>query len=740
MKIAHIKKNNLSTQSVEDHLLETAKLSDSFANKFGFSDWGYIAGVLHDIGKYSEDFQKKMKQILESGDSKIRVDHSTYGAQKCISLYPKIGKILSYCIAGHHAGLPDGSGSETSLEKRLKKQIPEISDVPDEIFASKNIDATMLKKWFEDDAKKNSDRYAFGISFFIRMMYSCLVDADYLNTESFMAPDRFEKRKAYPGMQELLEKFEESLKSFREKKKGQKLPIYDIRDRILNECIIASDSDPGLFSLTVPTGGGKTLSSMAFALNHAVKHDLERIIYVIPYTSIIEQNAAVFREFLGDDTVIEHHSNYLQKEDVNEDDDPNLLAAENWDAPIIVTTNVQFFESLFADRASRARKLHNIAKSVIILDEAQMIPADFLVPCIEVLRELTRHYNTTAVLCTATQPALDARESFPGLENIREIISNPGELSESLRRVREEFIGECDIPELAGKLCSERQVLCIVNSRREARELYQALCDKNDDTKGNYHLSALMCPEHRSRVLDEIRSTLAKNEECRVVSTQLVEAGVDLDFPVVYRSLAGIDSIAQAAGRCNRERKQEFGRVFVFKPSAGIPAIADFRPRAEEAESIFRRSPSDFLSLDAVRSFFEAYFWRKGEKLDKHEIMRDLMQGRKDFNFPFRSLARKFKIIADVQTPVIVPYDSKAIDLIGELRNYLSTKVLRRLHRYTVQVPDKIIREMSESGFLELLHGEIWAVHESCKSQIYSEVLGLYQASPVFLKAEQTVF
>jgi len=739
MNIAHINRNNKDVQKLEEHLIETAELAASYATKFGFSDWGYIAGLWHDIGKYSKEFQKKMNEILISGDSSIRVDHSTYGAKKCVDEYSQIGKILSYCIAGHHAGLANATGGESSLRERLKKSVPNVFNVPDELNKRKEIDANLLKQWFEKDAKIKPMRYSFGLSFFIRMLFSCLVDADYLNTEKFMSPEIFQIRSKYPSIKELKLRFKNSMENFKKNKEKEGIEINSLRNRIYKECLKASELEPGLFSLTVPTGGGKTLSSLAFGLYHAAKYNLDRVIYVIPYTSIIEQNAQVFRNFLGNYAIVEHHSNYVN-DDYGEEYRAALLATENWDAPLIVTTNVQFFESLFACRSSRVRKLHNITKSIIIFDEVQMIPADFLMPCIEAIREITRHYGASAVLCTATQPALEIREGFEGLENVREIISDTDVLYNRLKRIKEEYIGEIDIEKLAQRMEDEKQVLSIVNSRSEARDLYNALINISDDKDSIFHLSGLMCPVHRTVILETIRTRLGKGLSCRVISTQIIEAGVDIDFPVVYRSLAGIDSLAQAGGRCNREGKLKYGKLYVYKPSKGIPAICDFRPRAEEAETIISKNKNEFFSLQSIRSFFEAYFWRKGDALDKQGILKDLMEGIVTLDFPFRSIAEKFKIIRDTQVAVIVPYDGTAKALIRELRDYIAVGILRELQRYTIQVPEGVVHELSEYGYLECVHNEYRIINEQCYHQVYSNKLGLSQDTYDFIKADNTVF
>ncbi len=733
---AHITKSEdgFKYQTLEEHLENTAYLAKQFSHKFGASQWGYTAGLWHDLGKYSNQFQEKLRRIMEN-EPDIHVDHSTYGAKRIES--ERYGKIIAYAIAGHHSGLPNATGEDTSLQIRLRRTLPEVNEneIPQKILSHPDLKIDILLEWFKG---LSDDQKAFSAAFFIRMIYSSLVDADFLDTERFMDPQKYAKRGNFKKIDELRNIFVDKMKTFQTQKLSEEKEINKIRDDIYKECVDASQKTPGIFSLTVPTGGGKTLSSLAFGFEHAIKYGLERIIYVIPYTSIIEQNADVFREFLGSDAVIEHHSNYIQKDDDKEDEEIRVLASENWDAPLIVTTNVQFFESLFSNRASRARKLHNIAKSVVIMDEAQMIPADYLYPSIEVLRELSSHYGTTIVLCTATQPALNKREGFEGLENVREIISNPEKLAKDLKRVREKYIGEIDEQSLAKRLADEKQVLCIVNSRRDAVNLYKTL-EAESDKMGNYHLSALMCPVHRSKILKEIKEKLKNSDVCRVVSTQLVEAGVDVDFPVVYRSLAGLDSIAQAGGRCNREGKLNYGNLFVYKPSKGIPAISDFRPRAEEAERIINKHFGDFLSLNSINDFFESYYWRRGGSLDNQEIMRDLKEGLANLNFPFKRISEKFRIIKDEQIPIFIPYDEISTNLINELKYHVSVDILRKLQRYTVQVPARVVQQLQSGGYLESFNDGFWTLTEIGRKEAYSEKLGLTLDTPEYYQAEKTI-
>lgn len=706
-------------QPLADHLLRVAEMARSFADEFGAGDWGYLSGLWHDLGKYSNEFQQYLSSNDDSNahiETKLgRVDHSTAGAQHAFEKSKDEGKLLAYTIAGHHAGLINGRDNEGScLVARLEKKIPVCNACPDWLSHLPIVNHLPFSL--------EKERFCFQLSFFTRMIYSCLVDADFLDTERFMDEQKSMWRKGYPSLESLHTKLKEYLKQLI--KNASKTLINRHRSDILKHCLNAADWHPGLFSLTVPTGGGKSLSSLAFAMKHALRFGKKRIIYVIPYTSIIEQNAAVFRDILGEDALLEHHSNF----DPEEEDHRSRLAAENWDAPLIVTTNVQFFESLFASRSSRCRKIHRIANSVVILDEAQMLPVSLLKPCLEALRELALNYQTTIVLCTATQPALSTSATFTeGLEGVREIIPDPEKLYQTFKRVKTTQLPLLADGELVNKLDQYGQVLCIVNTRKHARLLYERLPDRS----GCYHLSALMCPAHRSEVLGRIRAALANGEPCRVISTQLVEAGVDIDFPVVFRAISGVDSIAQAAGRCNREGKlAEKGQVFIFRPESGLPP-GYFRQTAETAEAVLRHH-GDPLSLHAVHAYFEQLYWLKGEALDQYQILADLAAGAKTGDFPFRDIADKFKIIEEGMMPIIIPWNGEAEKIVEDLRySDFPAAAARKAQRFTIQVYPQIFQPLLNAGSVERLHGQYDVL---INRDLYREELGLCPEDPTFQK------
>lgn len=542
--LAHRDQESEREQSLIDHLEKTAELAGQYAEAFGAYQWGYCAGLLHDIGKYSQEFQRRIR------GSEEQVDHATAGAQLC---HEKKGyySLLSYCIAGHHAGLADtGTRNDRSnmptLYGRLKKQIPDYNAYKGEIQIPQLMELPFVIQ--------NRKEAGFASAMFIRMLYSCLVDADFLNTETFMNKGMTE-RDCGDSISVLYEKCMSGISGWL--KNEDRNTINGRRTEILKHCLEMASKERGMFRLTVPTGGGKTMASLAFALKHAAEHGMNRVIYVIPYTSIIEQTAGIFAEKLGQKNVLEHHSNVDYT--VSDELKSMQLAAENWDKPVVVTTNVQFFESMFSNRSSKCRKLHNVADSVIVFDEAQMLPTDYLKPCIAVMEQLIRHYRSSVVLCTATQPAL--QNLFSEDIGFRELCPGVDDQFAFFKRSKIRDLGRISGDSLVERLKNEYSALCIFNTKKTAQNMYQELRGE-----GVYHLSTAMYPVHRKRVLAEIRKRLDDKKRCIVLSTSLVEAGVDLDFQTVYRQLAGVDSVIQAAGRCNREGKRSLdeSNTYIF--------------------------------------------------------------------------------------------------------------------------------------------------------------------------------
>jgi len=696
-------------QRLKDHLLETAALAEEFGGKFGVAALAHAAGLLHDIGKYSPEFQRRLR-----GDS-IRVDHSTAGAQLAVQLYGQsAGNILAYVVAGHHAGLPDFGSPQnaSSLAARLEnRNLPDFSAFEIEMRSYLDKPLTRLPL---TPSRRNP---GFSFHLLIRMLYSCLVDADFLNTESFLNLEQHKLRGGYDSLG-LIEK---RLDEFMDAKLKNSSPSAVNRHRkaILDNCIKKANNAPGLFTLTVPTGGGKTLASLSFGVKHALRHGLDRIIYVIPYTTIIEQNAGVFREVAGRGNVLEHHSNFqftAQEDDNWAQEFQGLkLSAENWDAPLVATTNVQFFESLFAHKSSRCRKLHNIARSVIVLDEAQMLPTEYLKPCLLALRELVVNYGCSVVLCTATQPAIAAY--LPeGLE-ITELAPDPPRIYQDLKRVKVTDLGERSDEQLTGELSNYQQVLCIVNTRGHALKIHEKMKDS-----GAYHLSARMCPLHRSQKFKAIKQALSNDEPCRVISTQLVEAGVDLDFPVVYRSICGLDSLAQAAGRCNREGHLAYGMVYSFRPEKhGLPK--GWLSKTAEVASMVMRGGQDPLDLEAVKKYFEMLYGIEGANLDKEDILHRVEERAKQLAFPFNEIADKFRIIDDNTVAIIIPYDDHCEKLIDSVRfRGVTSGLARQLQPYTVQVYSYEYAELMKYRLLTSVGGHYLVLNDM---GMYSQVTGL---------------
>jgi CRISPR-associated endonuclease/helicase Cas3 len=664
-------------------------MAADFARPFGGEEWAWLAGQWHDLGKFSDEFQRKL-----NGEN-FRVVHSEAGGHLAQQRMSKgMERIFCWLIMGHHAGLAD-YGSSISGAKALETKMrnPEVSE-----GIIRNVPEEMKRHPAPAPPKVLLERG--DVAFFIRMLFSCLLDADFLDTEAFMDKERGDLRKNdYPSLEKLLIAFDRHMAGFDNAKPSK---VNQIRAKVLRQCREVAESEPAVFSLTVPTGGGKTLSSLAFALRHAVKHGKRRVVYVIPYTSIIEQTAAVFRRIPGFETaVLEHHSNMVA-EDENRETMRARLATENWDAPIIVTTSVQFFESLYACKTSRCRKLHNIVESVVIFDEAQCLPPKFLRPAVFAIRELHRHYGVTPVLCTATQPVLDRTESFDfkfkeGFESVVEIIKDPASLTHGLKRVRvERFRGleTVSYDEIAQAILAENQsVLCIVNRKKDARTLTRLLPDEQ-----TLHLSTNMCAEHRFQTLEAIRLRL-KSEVAPlfVISTSLVEAGVDLDFPVVYRALAGLDSVAQAAGRCNREgRLPSLGKTVVFIPEHQPVYV---QSSASLAYGYLKEEKLEDLFLpDTFRAYFKERFFQLGESaLDDKNIL-ELLGGRLEFSF--RTAAERFQLIDDDwQRPLVVPFGD-APALVDQLLEepWSARRMFRRLQRYTISIPEKLMRQLLAQG------------------------------------------
>jgi CRISPR-associated endonuclease/helicase Cas3 len=672
---------------LDKHLRDTAEKARQFAEPWGAGEWAWNAAWLHDIGKADSAFQGYLRRCNGLDDSEYdsgKVNHSSAGAACAKDRLKDPGQILAYLVAGHHAGLPDWYPADTgnaALEIRLgegRENLKRIQSAADEVL-------TKLRPLTRPPAFVKPPNFHL----WARMLFSCLVDADCLDTEKFMEEEKSGQRGQFPKLDSLAVPFFQALEKL--ERDAKKTPVNTIRAEIRRACEEKAVMPKGMFSLTVPTGGGKTLSAMAFALRHALKHGQQRVIYVIPYTSIIEQTGQTLASIFERENVVEHHSNLSPEKETLR----SQLAADNWDAPIIVTTNVQFFESLYAAKPSRCRKLHNIVNSVVILDEAQLLPPELLTPCVDVMNDLVRNYGVTLVLATATQPAL------PKLDPPTEIIPKELNLYERLKRIEFKFPASLHEPtdwkSLATRLQQHDRVLCVVNTRRDCHDLFTLM------PEGTIHLSALMCGAHRSEVIAEIKQRLKDEQPIRVISTQLVEAGVDIDFPVVYRALAGLDSIAQAAGRCNREGKLndtgKLGEVHVFVPPKPAPRglLLKGENTTRELCSLPEFDPSQ---PDDFTRYFRLFYSRVN---DTGSRFYDLLV--KDVNpkmyVQFRTAAQEFKLIDDqAQQPIIVRYKDSE-QWLAQLRFAGPTReIMRALQRYTVNLPTRMVSAMLADGRL----------------------------------------
>ena len=730
-----------------EHLQQVGAGAAANAAAFGAADWARLAGLWHDLGKYRPGFQLYIRDCADAHiegrvPSKDKT-HSAAGALHALealaSRHGPAGKlaapVLAYLIAGHHAGLADWHGGlkgRLASDDARREYADALSTAPAAILET---DIPLNLK----DAVPGGILTHGAFALWLRMLFSTLVDADFLDTEAFMDAGKADARGNFPTLAEMHGAYNAHMACF-----AADTPVRRIRADILRQCRSKATAAPGLYTLTVPTGGGKTLASLGFALDHALAHGKRRVIYAIPYTSIIEQTADVFRDVfasLGRECVVEHHSQ--AESDPADETSASRLACENWDAPLVVTTNVQLFESLFAARTSRCRKLHRLVGSVLILDEAQQLPPEFLQPILDVLRLLIRHYGVTVVLCTATQPALTTTDYFDpsmnlrGLDDATELMDDPDALYAALKRVDvrlpADFTLPTEWPALADELADHDSVLAIVNTRGGARELHRRM------PKGTLHLSALMCGAHRKDVIDHITARLTARREghdtapLRVVSTQLVEAGVDLDFPVVYRALAGLDSIAQAAGRCNREGAlPEPGKVFVFVPPGKIPA-GSLKQGAQACRNVLHGTTENPLDRTLIEAYFRQFY--TSADLDKHGIVKLLTPApTRDDPLPvdFGKAADKFRLIPDTQAPVVVRYrgpdgkSEKVAALLGKIdKDGPNRGLMRSLQRYTVTLQKEVADKLLAQGELTLVP-QVPGLYAQANDTMYDDICGLF--------------
>lgn len=804
--IAHYSQERKKEQFLHEHLNNVSNFASYFSSKISCPEIGKLLGLLHDLGKYSTAFQNYIKSatdLLEQKEFKVdheklkgKIDHSTSGAQliweyavnsddnKKLKLI--FAQFLALCVASHHGGLidcitPDG---RDEFSRRIKKNYEqtflqevktnadkEILDTINKLIKSEKAYNEFLSifKRIVQDKNKTELIKKFHAELFLKFNYSCLIDADRTDTIDFENPDNkiIRQNEKYIEWDVLIDRFENKIKDF--EKKTNKNPIDNIRARISNTCKEKADNEQGIFSLTVPTGGGKTLASLRFALYHARKYQLERIIYVIPFTSIIDQNAQIVRDILETEPhekgtiVLEHHSNLLP---ANENEKTKILK-ENWDAPIIFTTMVQFLETVFGSGTRHIRRFHQMAKSILIFDEVQTLPIKTVHLFNNTINFLVENCSTTVVLCTATQPLLNNVNEQKGkliLSPKNEIIDNVEELFQNLKRV--DIIDETkisgwnidEISEFAIKQTkNEKNCLIIANTKKNAINLYQAITKKINSIPV-FHLSTSMCPEHRIQTLNKIKNLLNNNEECICISTQLIEAGVDVDFGCVIRFLAGIDSIAQAAGRCNRNGKRNNSKVFIVNPiEEKIDSLIEIKVGKEITSRILNEIkntdpnlPKNLLDPKLLERYFKYYFYDRANMMDypvnterEDNLLNMLSENTlaveeykriNDNNVPniyfrqsFKTASEHFKVIDAPTLGIIVPYESDGKEIITELFNQFAyekrSKLLKRAQRYTVNVYDQLLQQLiKQNAIRQVPEIEVYVLTDS---RFYHPAFGL---------------
>ena len=715
--ISHIYKDDKDCwhiQSNEQHLEGVARLSESFADEFGMGSWGRALGLLHDKGKERKSFQDYIRQnsgLEPEIHCSLEHNHAFVGGILAKSMYGKGSEsMLCNQIISHHSGLHD----YCQIEETLKKDIP--SDV------NRCVEKIQLNRPpFSLSPIKGCKGMTSDANHLSRMLFSCLVDADYLDTELFMDEQSARKRINGISLQSLLPLLETYIDNLQ--KKGNESEVNAIRNQIQERCASMSNVEKCFYSLTVPTGGGKTISSLVWALRHAVHNGMKRIIIAIPYTSIIVQSASILKQIFGEEAVLEHHSNFdplsLKSKEMQH---KAKLATENWDYPIVVTTNVQLFESMFSNKLSDCRKLHNIVNSVIILDEVQTLPTDYLQPIVDALKSYQRMFGISMLFTTASQPVLSGliegcnpQSAFQGIDNITEIIPKEYALYDRLRRVRLDIDNTgSTYDEIADRLSRHNKVLCIVNTRNDAREIFERL-PKEGMT---IHLSRMMCPRHVSKVIQEIKQALSDNSETviRVVATQLIEAGVDIDFPVVYRQEAGLDSILQAAGRCNREGKLDMATTYVFSLSVEHKLYGSIIDANNARLNMI--NVNDWFAPEAMTEYFRQLYCRK-ETFDKKDLKTLLY---KPTEMCFAEAAKEFRLIEEAGKTVIVNMGN-SLELIERLKSDgITYSLMKQLSQYSVNIHERDFQKLLSYGAIEEVIECIYVVNDRAQ---YDENIGL---------------
>jgi len=666
--IARTDKDGNPTQTLVEHCTNVANLCRKFAARFGSENEAYVMGLLHDFGKASPEFQA---YIQRRGDRPEDPYHTTYGTLQAL----RVCEHLAFPISGHHTQIP--SLTDVASEEGKYRNHPHLS-VPEELH-------NLIPERVCLDPKYTDDE--LGRDLWIRMLYSCLVDADWSDAagrEDLQFPSIESLYQTFSANQEILMSSNSSL------------PINQTRNRLYQDVVSQACSDKGFYSLTAPTGSGKTRVFTGFSLQHILHNNMDRMIVVLPYISIIDQTARVYEEIFGEGVIVEHHSSIMYNRDTTQ-----YLATENWDAPVIVTTAVQFLETLFSNITGKCRKLHNVTNSVIILDEAQMLPLHILTNTLDALKRMVEDYGCSIVFSTATQPALDTHSVFSGHVVVNELVPNAKELFSSLRRVRYEYLNRFNKVawrEVIDATEGEDQFLIIVNTKRDAKIVLGILTQQSCSVEacGLKHLSTNMYPKHRQRVLAEISRRLEVGEPCRVVSTQVVEAGVDLDFPLVLRACAPLDSIVQAAGRCNREGRREIGRVIVFRPAFGATPDGSYQAGTDLSKMLLKNAP-DLHSPEIFVEYFR--LWRSFVGNEKDAT---ITKHRKSLDFP--AVREAYNVIEAASRPVMLreylPEDVEAVrSIVNDIERFgVSKTSTRRLQPYLVSVYENDLNKHISKG------------------------------------------
>lgn len=731
---AHINELTHATQSIQEHSEGTAKKAKSFAHP-PFEDLVFAMGLLHDIGKYQEAFQQRIR------GANIRVEHSICGAKEVASIQSPFRFMIQYCIAGHHSGLPDGgflndTTDMSTLCGRLKRNTQSYHAYETELTIPQWNDqkiATFLLSDCQHDLSGFIHRFAF----FTRYCFSCLTDADSLDTAEFM--NNITDRTLYANFEHCLRKLQKQFTEF-----SCQTTLQKTRAILQEEVFSHASEDAELYVMQMPTGSGKTLCSIQFALMRAKKTGKNRIIYVIPYNSIIDQTVEVFTKLFGDDAeILRHQSTFSPEENENLDETEIRriqLATENWDAQIIITTAVQFFQSLYSNKRSQLRKMHNMADSILIFDEVHLLPISFLQPCLEGISFLCHYLGSEAIFLTATMPNFpELLKTYVGLDlHICPLISNTEHFS-AFEKCQYELQEHISTENLLQQAEQSPASLIIVNQRKTSRELYAAC-----NTKKKYHLSTYMTPLDRMRTIAEIKTELAKQSELYpkpeeipeekhiiVISTSLIEAGVDLDFMTVFRELTGLDSVLQAGGRCNREGKRKYGQVVVFSLEENRYQIKH-DIRGEITKGLFQEY-SSISSLNCIATYYERWLGQQSKDICKHSLTQYFPNGitiNSLTSIPFRQYAEDFSIISSHQVSVVIPQDEKSNFLVTELlRNRFVSE--RSLQKYMAAVSPKDLQSLSEQHAVKQVQNGIWIL---TNPSYYDAKIGvLLEASDIYL-------